>query len=351
VNRAEERVLTIHVDGSMRRGPRKGGMGLLFVWVDEAGDEHRDAHTLPATENATNNQMELEAPSAALQIALRGRTPFDLGQFEKIVILSDSQYVCENVKNAMYMWPKTGWRTKDGPAVQNEDDWKTLLRLMQRMYKERRIRVSIDWERGKVSANAKAVDKLAKQSSASESFGRARPTNVRRKLTSRAVEPGIVRVTGQQLRIRIIEVRHLSREEGRYRYEVVDPSSPYDGKVDFAESALPLAPGHTYDARMNADQRNPRIAELIAEVEEDLTPYIDALRALGHPAAAIEVAAVITAATGVEVTPPIAMRRLKKLVLERGLAQVSHASSVGHPLLYELVSSAEPLPDDGAQQI
>jgi hypothetical protein len=92
------------------------------------------------------------------------------------------------------------------------------------------------------------------------------------------------------------------------------------------------------------------IADLIAEIEEDLTPYIDSLRALGHPATAIEVAAVITSATGVDVTPPVAMRRLKKLVLERGLAQVSRESSVGRPLLYELVSSAEPVPDDKAQQ-
>src|SRR2546425_7864468 len=85
-HRVDDQALRIHVDGSMRRGPRKGGMGLLFVWEDEAGAEHRDEHVLPATAGATNNQMELEAPSEALRIALRGRTPFDLARFEKIVI-------------------------------------------------------------------------------------------------------------------------------------------------------------------------------------------------------------------------------------------------------------------------
>lgn len=330
----EDRALTIHVDGSGRHGPRKGGMGILFVWADEAGAELRDAHVLPATEGATNNQMELEAPSEALRIILRGRTPFDLTQFEKIVILSDSRYVCDNLRSAQYVWPKTGWRTRDGRAVLNERDWRTLTKLMQRMYSERRVRVSIEWEPGKVSPQARAVDKLAKQSSAGASFGRARAVNVRRKRTSASVEAGSVHVEGQVLRIRIVEAQYLSKYETRYRYEVIDPSSPYNAKVDFAQSALTLGPAHTYDARMNADQSNPRIEALIAEVEEDLTPYIDTLGALGRPASATDVSAEVSRATGLPVTPPIAKRRLEKLV-NSGQATKTRSTSVGRPFLYE----------------
>ena len=299
-------------------------MGILFVWADEHGAEQRDAYVLPATAGATISQMELEAPSEALRIALRGRTPFDLAHFDKIVILSDSRYVCDNLPNAQFVWPKTGWRTKDGPAVLNERDWKTLKKLMERMYRAHHIRVGLEWERGKVSANAKAVDKLAKQSSASASFRRARPTNVRRKLTSASVERGSVLVQGQQLRIRIIEARHLSRREGLYRYEVLDPSSAFDTKVDFAESDQPLGPGHTYDVTMNADQANPRIVAIVGEVEEDLTPYRDALRTLARPASATDVATEITRATGVALTSPVA-RRSRRARGRRGEASKTRA--------------------------
>jgi ribonuclease HI len=318
-------------------------VGILFVWADEEGTEQRDAHVLAATAGATISQMELEAPSEALRIALRGRTPFDLAQFDKIVILSDSRYVCDNLPNARFVWPKTGWRTKDGPAVLNKRDWKTLKKLMERMYRDHHISVGIEWERGKVSANARAVDKLAKQSSASESFGRARPTNVRRKLTSASVERGSVRVHGQQLRVRIIEARHLSGREGLYRYEVVDPSSAYDTKVDFAESDQPLGPGHTYDVTMNAEQANPRIVAIIDEIEEDLTPYRDALRALGRPASATDIATGITRATGVALTPPVAKRRLDTLVTQ-GEVRVALATAGRRRFLYEL------LPVDDSQR-
>jgi ribonuclease HI len=316
-------------------------MGVLFVWNDEAGVEHSDAHVLPSTAGATNNQMELEAPSEALRIALRGRTPFDLAQFDKVVILSDSRYVCDYLRYAQYEWPKTGWRTRDGRAVLNERDWRTLTKWMQRMYSERRLRVSIEWEPGKVSAQAKAVDKLAKQSSASASFGRARPVDVRRKRTSAKAEIGSVGVEGQLLRIRIVQAQYLSKAKTRYRYEVVDPGSRYIGKVDFAQSALTLGPDLTYDVRLNADPRNPRIVELIAEIPEDLTPYLDALRTLARPASATDVAAEISTATGVEVTPDVVSRRLNKIV-HAGQATKTRATFRGRPFLYEIVPSQEP---------
>jgi hypothetical protein len=210
---------------------------------------------------------------------------------------------------------------------------------MQRIYNEYRLRVNVEWERGKGSLHAKAVDKLAKQSSTSASFGRARPTNVRRKLTTASVEPGSVHVEGQRLRIHIIDARHLSRNEARYRYEVVDPSSPYNTKVDFAESDLPLAPGHTYDVRMGTDQANPRIAELLAEVEEDLTKYRDALRVLGRPASATDVSAEIARATGVTLGPQAVKWRLEKLVNDAGEARRTSATSGRKRFLYELVPS------------
>jgi hypothetical protein len=58
----DDDALTIYVDGSMYEGPRRGGMGVLFVWVNDAGDEETWDHSIPSTKGATNNEMELEAP-------------------------------------------------------------------------------------------------------------------------------------------------------------------------------------------------------------------------------------------------------------------------------------------------
>ncbi len=62
----EEEALTIYTDGSMFGSPRRGGIGIRFAWIDQNGGEETYDETLPATMNATNNEMELEAPSEAL---------------------------------------------------------------------------------------------------------------------------------------------------------------------------------------------------------------------------------------------------------------------------------------------
>lgn len=314
----DEHALTIYVDGSMYGSPRRGGIGIRFVWINAQGDEEWSDETLPATMGATNNQMELEAPSDALQILVRGRSPFDLSLCTKIVIRTDSKYVHDNLSAALYEWPNNRWTKRGGGAVLNVEDWKNLTSLMKRLYRERRLRVHFEWKRGKVGRHAKAVDKLAKQSSNSASFGRRRETIVRRKTTSASVEPGSVKLEGQRLTIRIVEAQYLPRphRRSRYRYEVADTSSPYEGKVDWAESELALRPSHTYIVRMNDAQENPRIEELIDEVLDDLSSYVDALRAFGRPCAATDVREWIDRERGDSVPVGTVRRRLDRLVQE-----------------------------------
>jgi hypothetical protein len=88
---------------------------------------------------------------------------------------------------------------------------------------------------------------------------------------------------------------------------------------------------------MNADQQNPRIVAVIAEVEEDLAPYVEALRAIGHEASATDVAAAIEQ-TGREMTPPRAKRALEKLV-QRGEARKERATFRGRPFVYFAISA------------
>lgn len=255
----DEGALTIYVDGSMYGSPRRGGIGIRFIWVNAAGDEQTWDHALPATMGATNNEMELEAPTEALKLSCSGKANFDLAQFDKIVIRTDSMYVYENWKNAAWTWRDSKWTTKGGAAVLNSHAWKSLIAEMKRMSDRYRLIVRFEWTQGKKGKNAKAVDKLAKQSANSPSFGRKRPNLVARKQSKEPLELGSVKVTGQTLRIRIIQAHYLPppRRHSRYMYEVVGESDPFHGKVDRAESDLHLNRGCTYIVRMNDQQENP----------------------------------------------------------------------------------------------
>jgi len=314
----DDGVVTIFVDGSMRQSPRRGGIGIRFVWIDGDGNESDPwDHALEATLGANNQQMELEAPYQALRLALSGRAPFELDEFDKIEIRTDSQYVKEGVGRAINYWSKNRWHTSDGNAVLNVPDWKNLLRIMRRLDDEHRLRVQFEWKKGKKGNHAVAVDQLAKQSSDSPLQRRPRPASVRRKLSEANAEAGSVGVEGQTMVIRIVEARYLGppHNRTRYRYEVVDEDSRYAGKVDFAESDLGLKRGHSYRVTMNATPATPRIVDLIEEVEEDLSPVLEALRSIGYPVSAREVAEAL-AEGGSEMKVDAVKRRLDRLAEE-----------------------------------
>jgi ribonuclease HI len=332
----DEGVLTIFVDGSMRNSPRRGGIGIRFVWIDENGDESTPwDHAPPAIEGANIQQMELEAPYQALRLALGRRAPFVLSEFRRIEIRTDSEYVKEGVGRAINYWSKNDWRTREGTTVRNIDDWQNLLRIMRRLDGEHRLRVEFQWKKGKKGKHAKAVDKLAKQSSKGSAFGKSRPSVVRRKKTEQKTSPGSVRMVGQELAIRIIEARFLG--PGRptlYRYEVVDEGSPFLGNVDQAESTISLARGHTYRVLMSQNSSHPQIVDLIEELEEDLGPYLDALEAIGRPATGREVLIYLRGGSDHELSADATRRRLERLV-EEGKVRRQRASTTGRPYMYE----------------
>ena len=110
----DEGALTIYVDGSMRSSPRRGGIGIRFVWITEDGGEETRDHSLPAILGATNNQMELEAPSEALKLAMSRHAPFDLSRLNKIVIRTDFEYVHGNLSAAISTWSTNHWAKKGG---------------------------------------------------------------------------------------------------------------------------------------------------------------------------------------------------------------------------------------------
>jgi hypothetical protein len=150
-----------------------------------------------------------------------------------------------------------------------------------------------------------------------------------------------VKLTGQTMTVRIIHVQYLPAPHriSRYKYEVVQDESPFRGNVDWAVSEAHLKPGQTYIVRMNDQQENPRIEELLDEVVEDLTPYVAALNALGQPSTVRQIAVQLALVTGVVVTTDAVKRRLDQLV-ESGQIFPTRSKGAGRPYVYALADVA-----------
>lgn len=260
----DENAINAFTDGSSYSHPRRGGMGMVFVVVDENGDEVQYDYCPPGYVSATNNQMELQACVEALEYLAARHCPLDVSKYAKIVINTDSRYVVDNWNRAKYVWPKTRWTLQGGAPVANAQIWKVLFKRVSKSGKW----VEVNWVKGhKASSGNKAADKLAKQSAKGGLRSPLTQVSVRRKKTTQSMEAGSVQLSNQRLTIRIVTCEYLRVQHlWKYKYEVMSTKSPSFGKVDVAYSDVPLRDGHTYFVLMNDDTGNPRIRSLIREI-------------------------------------------------------------------------------------
>lgn len=260
VERLEDHAVNVFTDGSSLQRPRRGGYAFIFVTVDVAGREVVDEFSPAGCPGANNQEMELKACVEALELLAGRRSPVDLNRFSKIVMYTDSSFVHKHFDTAKFQWSTNRWMRTSGPPVMHAHLWKGLVGAVKHVG----LPVSIEWVRGKSSKHTKRVDKLAKDS-AKRPFARA-PTvrSVRRKRTSKSVEPGSVGVEGQEIDIQIMTAEYQRVQRcSRYKYEVVSEDSPYAGNVDFVFSGEALLHRYVYRVRFNEDPDYPQIAEMI----------------------------------------------------------------------------------------
>lgn len=258
-----EDALIIYTDGSSYGSPRVGGVGIVFVLTDDKGNERVEESPFPGYRGATNNQMELEAPILALREAKRlGLTR----NVRKIVINTDSMYVYENYRRAMFEWPKTHWAKRGGAPVLNAELWKELIKAIR----STGCIVEFQWVKGhSKNPHNKMVDKLAKQSAKRATQPPLTNVSVRRKRTTETVQSGSVSMLGQRLSIRVVTCEHLRVQHvWKYKYEVLSKRSPFLGKVDWIYSAkdLLVRDGHSYHVKLNDDQSYPQIVRVYREL-------------------------------------------------------------------------------------
>jgi ribonuclease HI len=89
----DERDLNIYTDGSSYSGPRRGGVGILYVTVDGHGEEVVEEYPVPGYADATRQQMELRAAIEALLALVTRRAPVSATPWRQIAIWTDSMYL------------------------------------------------------------------------------------------------------------------------------------------------------------------------------------------------------------------------------------------------------------------
>jgi len=275
----KENILYIYTDGSSYSGPRHGGIGILYVFFDSKGIEQ----AIPCDENgykeATNNEMELMAVLEGLK-QTRHRT-FDL-KYNYIEVRTDSSYVRDNYKRAFY-WSKQKWVSKEGKPYDNAEIWKELIKLIPKL----KAKVEVIWIKGHGKGATKdeyndAVDKLAKKSANSPLINPSLSISTnRRKKTKEKTKIGNVIHTSQPIAIRIVMDKLLKMQDiYKYRYEVIEETSPYFGCITFAYSDKSFRAGHSYLVVFNQNPKNSRILKLITEIGKPKNPSPAVIRAL-----------------------------------------------------------------------
>jgi ribonuclease HI len=96
-----ENALNIYADGSSYSHPRRGGIGIRYVTIDDAGNEVVQNEEILGYEGATNNEMELLACIKALEGAIKHP---NFATVDRIYVFTDSMYITNNLVRAKFEW-------------------------------------------------------------------------------------------------------------------------------------------------------------------------------------------------------------------------------------------------------
>jgi ribonuclease HI len=257
----DEYTLYVYTDGSTYYHPRKSGVGILFKYSDETGEEKIYELDNAGYKGGTVIQMEIMACTLAL-IEARDNSKFT--KYRNVVIYSDSQFVVDNCTRAEYTWSRNKWTLRSGAPVANVPIWKEFIAAKKKLGKPVEIQ--------KVKAHSKNIynkkaDKLAKKSARSPYNKSPQVVQVARKISKKFTEKGSVKIQGQIMWIHIIQRQyHHEHKIDKYRYEVMNSDSKYFEYVDYIYSEIYMKRNNIYKVRVNKDQDYPKIMEVLQEV-------------------------------------------------------------------------------------
>jgi ribonuclease HI len=121
----------VYCDGS---GTTGGPAGIAFVVYADSGDWFGEGSM--SLRSATNQQAEILAATFALD---------SLHPLSRVVVVSDSEYVVQNMTLRIDDWVARGWRTAAGKPVKNQGHWQRLIDAASR-----HGQAGFEWTRGHV---------------------------------------------------------------------------------------------------------------------------------------------------------------------------------------------------------
>lgn len=260
--------IVIYTDGSCKEKPRRGGIGIRFIFPDYSnGTESFDDYSLGSYVGATNQQMELMACIIALEKCLLFENHDKL---KTITLCVDSNYVKTNIENAKFVWPKRKWTLKDGVTpIENVDLWERLIKILKKHNAKVHFEKVKAHRRGKNKDIHNAeVDSLAKKGADCQIEIPFNVINARKKYSPNIAKKGCVRITTDPVNIRIINCTSYKKHKNLFKlkYVVTSKDNSDYNLLDWAYNDTRLYEGHTYTVIMETRDKMVFIKEVIDDI-------------------------------------------------------------------------------------
>jgi len=123
----------VFTDGACHGNPGPCGWGYC---VTNNGTEIHSAYKYLG--EATNNIAELEAFRKALEYILEKN-------YTKVVLHTDSQYVCKGYNEWLAGWVRKGWKNSQGKPVANSWSWKKIRKMQRKFHARTGCRLTVKW--------------------------------------------------------------------------------------------------------------------------------------------------------------------------------------------------------------
>lgn len=262
-----ENTVVIYTDGSQKPKPRRGGIGIVLCWTNDDGNEEERWESPLGYRGVTIPQMELKAVIEGLKLLFKKPPIVPPRLYRKVRVFCDANYVVENYGRAKFQWSQNKWRNRDGAPIENGDLWRELLKIEKKLG----MRVEIlKVEAHSSNRHNQKADQLAKASAEMAQEPPLVPGRVRRKRSSKRLRKGTVPFEGQEITIHVHK-GELMRPQGINQFEFsVRSPGPLFEEVGLATARpeIYIREGHTYRVRLNEDEGNPEIVEVLLEVVE-----------------------------------------------------------------------------------
>lgn len=262
-----EDTVVIYTDGSQKPKPRRGGIGMVFCWTNEEGQEEEHWESPPGYRGVTIPQMELKAAIEGVKLLLKKPPIIPPHLYRKVRIYADANYVVENHDRAKFQWSQNKWRNRAGAPIENGELWRELIKVEKKL--GLRVEVMKVEGHGKNPHNQRA-DQLAKSSAEMPQKPPLVPSLVRRKQSKKRLRKGTVPFEGQEITIHVHKGELMRPQRvNQFEFTVRTPGPLFEEVgLATADPNIYIREGHAYRVRLNDDEANPEIVEVLMEVIE-----------------------------------------------------------------------------------